>query len=1063
MNDNLHNSNRESSAPKDLDAFDRFAASVRSRLGRLILRLELPTGTKIGPFRIVSLLGKGGFGCVYLAEQDNPRRTVALKVLSGAAIDRAAQWVEWESGALGRMAHAAIAQVYQAGVAEPEAGALPYIAMEWIEGALTLSQYAAGQRQTLHQRLELVAVIADGVQHAHDRGVLHLDLKPGNVLLNREGRPKIIDFGIARVSSRDEVSVTSAEPRLLFVGTPPYMSPEQTRGDATVASDIHALGVILYELLIGRQPEPASCPGAPPTFPPISSCATWNRRSGRVFRGDIEAIVRKALQPDPAARYSSAGALAADIHRHLSHRPISIRPQWWYRAAKFLRRHRLLLGAVLAITFAAAIPVGIFGIEARKQAQRSAQREALASQISDVLTNLVTIPAPQRIGERLLSSLQSEARAAWSHSGEGAEAVESRLGKLAESLRGVNATNVAISSLDHTLLARAEDLCDRNLAEYPNFQANLLQAIADIRIEHGLLREAQPAQHRALALRRQALGDEAPETLRSLNNQGLLWLKLARYADAESCFREACSTFRRTQGEHYAEALVALSNLGMALMRLGRCDEAEACLRQVVETRRHELGPDDPHTLLAMGNLGQTLQECERPTDAEPWLRQAYDGLRRAVGDGDFRALMAANNYAIFLRQSGDLPRAETIFREVLEISRRVFGDDHPETLTGLNNLGQVLRARQNYADAERVFRELSMRRTSVFGAEHADSMQALDDLRVVLTIQGHYAEALKLLRDLLERRRRALGDDHRLTIRTMSDVGTSLRNVGRSGEALDFYREAVERARRALPDDPEFGVMLNNLAQLLYDQKDYAAAESTLIEAVQVWRAACGDDAEELGTALQMLGSTQLELKNFDEAAVALTQALAIRQRRFDDDHPQIATTLHTLAIVLSSAGDLTAAEPRFRAALAIRRLQKTGVSPLARTLHCLGQLLSETSDWVAAEPIWLELLEIERTRYLASHPDRVTTQICWGRALLGLRRFEEADAALSAAYQALEGHSHEQTAAYTALHRWMIELFDARHAADATKGYDAVADEWRARLARWQSSTQPAAKPAD
>jgi non-specific serine/threonine protein kinase/serine/threonine-protein kinase len=309
-------------------------------------------GATIGRYRILRLLGEGGMGAVYEAEQEQPRRTVALKILkSGMATPDVLRRFEQESQALGRLRHPGIAQIFEAGVAESGFGLQPYFAMEFIGGA-SLRDYADAHHLNTRQRLELMVKICEAVHHAHQRGIIHRDLKPSNILVDEGGQPRILDFGVARLTNSDTNATCHTDVGQI-VGTLAYMSPEQVLADPTeldVRSDVYALGVILFELLTGRLPymigdnlheavraiweeDPA----------PLSSFA-------RTYRGDIETIAGKALEKKKAGRYSSVAELGADIQRYLNDEPITARRRSaMYQVHKFTRRHKALVGGMAAV------------------------------------------------------------------------------------------------------------------------------------------------------------------------------------------------------------------------------------------------------------------------------------------------------------------------------------------------------------------------------------------------------------------------------------------------------------------------------------------------------------------------------------------------------------------------------------------------------------------------------------------------------------------------------------------------------------------------------------------
>src|SRR5215831_1152755 len=307
-----------------------------------------PGHTVIGRYRILRLIGEGGMGAVYEAEQDHLRRTVALKIIKpGLASPELLRRFEQESQALGRLQHPGIARIYDAGTADTGFGPQPYFAMEFIHGK-SLLEYAKAHELNTRQRLELMAKVCEAVHHAHQRFIIHRDLKPGNILVDESGQPKVLDFGVARVTDSDAQATRQTDVGRL-VGTLAYMSPEQVLADPLeldTRSDVYALGVILFELLAGRLPYKISrqLHEAVQTIreeepAPLSAIS-------RAYRGDIETIVAKALEKDKERRYASAADLASDIRHFLKDEPIVARwPSATYRLRKFTRRHKALVAS----------------------------------------------------------------------------------------------------------------------------------------------------------------------------------------------------------------------------------------------------------------------------------------------------------------------------------------------------------------------------------------------------------------------------------------------------------------------------------------------------------------------------------------------------------------------------------------------------------------------------------------------------------------------------------------------------------------------------------------------
>jgi WD40 repeat protein/tRNA A-37 threonylcarbamoyl transferase component Bud32 len=368
---------------------DQLAALVEATTAQA--REDVPTHPeRIGPFRLIRRLATGGMGAVYEASQDNPARRVALKVLRRELLSPdLLKRFQQEAQILGLLQHAGIAQIYEAGTVDTPEGPLPYFAMEFVDGR-PLVAYADDERLDQPSRLGLLAKVCDAVQHAHERGVVHRDLKPDNVLVTPDGHPKVLDFGVARATDADIQAMTVVTEVGQIMGTLPYMSPEQVLGDPTAVnarSDVYSLGVMLYELLCGQRPHEfgrVSVPNAARIIreDTVTSLGSLDTR----YKGDVEIIVGMALEKDVDRRYASAAELADDIRRHLSARPISAHaPSSFYQLKKFARRHRGLVTGVVVALVALTVGLGLalrFGMdeaEQRRTAEQAVYRTALAA------------------------------------------------------------------------------------------------------------------------------------------------------------------------------------------------------------------------------------------------------------------------------------------------------------------------------------------------------------------------------------------------------------------------------------------------------------------------------------------------------------------------------------------------------------------------------------------------------------------------------------------------------------------------------------------------------------
>jgi non-specific serine/threonine protein kinase/serine/threonine-protein kinase len=733
-------------------------------------------GTSVGPYEIVDQLGEGGMGIVYLAEQKEPfRRRVALKLIKlGMDTREVIARFESERQTLALMDHPSIARVYDAGVTDRGG---PYFAMEYVDG-VPITEYCDAKGLDLRRRLRLFVEVCRAIQHAHQKGVIHRDVKPSNVLVG-DGDPgpvvKVIDFGVAKAIDPDGGGRTRFTHRGVLVGTPEYMSPEQAeskRGKVDTRTDVYALGLLQYELLAGTLPfvrresidelrrrivhdEPAR---------PSSRCVDGNARAERTaskmgtdpsslrraLRGDLDWIVLRALEKDPARRYGSPNELAADIERHLAHEPVAAGPPGaGYRMRKFARRHRVGVGfaaSLLVLLLAFLLTLALQTRRIARERDRANREADAASFVSSFLVDLFEVSDP------------GEAR------GDSVSARE--------------------------ILDRGAGKIERELVGQPELQARLMATMGRVYINLGHYDDAARLLERSRSIREAALGSDDEATLHTNLEIGELLFQQGKLAEAESLLERTLERLRATQGEEAPDTMAAQGDLAVVLHFLGRLDAAEGHYRAALDARRRVLGPTHPDTLETLNNTVALLASQGKLDQAEPLCREAYEGRRATLGPDHPETIDTMTNLAVVLQRLGRYDEAEPLSREAVEIARRV-RPDHPKTLVSVNNHGKLLElqgkleeAEPYYAEALRTFRES-------LGGDHADTISALGNLGNLYAEQGRYDEAVPLLEEAVEAARRALPAPHVVTGYTLRKYGHMLTGMGRYAEAEAALLEA--------------------------------------------------------------------------------------------------------------------------------------------------------------------------------------------------------------------------------------------------------------------------------
>ncbi len=876
------------------------------------------TPTQIGPFKIVGTIGEGGMGTVYEAEQESPKRTVALKVIrAGLASAGMLKRFELESQVLGRLQHPGIGQVYQAGTADTESGKHPYFAMEYVRG-VDLRKFVNQKNLSTHERLDLLAKICDAVHHAHQKGVIHRDLKPGNILVDQSGQPKILDFGVARATDSDMQVTTMQTDVGQLIGTLQYMSPEQVAADPNdldTRSDVYALGVIAYEMMAGQAPYNLKNKMIHEVARIIrEEEPTALSATSRVFRGDIETIVIKAMEKEKERRYQSAAEIAEDVRRYLKDEPILARPQSAiYQLQKFAKRNKALASGLLVAMTALVIGMATstyLYIQAESARQGEAEQRVLAQDREAEAVKARSAEeeqrklAEQREEEAIKARAETQARAdelktvtefqqsmlgeidaetmgrgivaaqrediRGQMESEGAEAVEieTALSSFDELVAKTNATNLALKVVDENVLARAVKTIDEEFSDQPLTQAALQQTVATTYERIGLYESAMPLQQQTLKTRRRILGDVHTETFESISDMGTLLESMGKLKEAELYYREALEGVRRVMGDDHAGTLASIQNMGNLLAKMGKLEEAMSYYSEALEDSRRVLGDDHPETLSSINNMGHLLQTMGKLNEAEPYLREALEGFRRVQGDDHRSTLTSINNRGALLNSMGKFKEAEPFNREALEGYRRVLGDDHPDTLTSINNMGSLLNSMGKYDEAMRFYREVLEGRRRVLGDDHPRTQTSINNMGHLLHLMGKNEEALPFLREALDGSRRVLGNDHPNTLHSINEMGAQLSSMGNLKEAERYYREALEGCRRVLGDDhPRTLVSINSMGYLLNSMGKPKEAEPYYREALKACRRVSGDDHPGTLVSINNMGGLLMKMGKLDEA----------------------------------------------------------------------------------------------------------------------------------------------------------------------------------------------------
>ncbi len=775
-------------------------------------------------YRILGLLGEGGMGAVWEAEQDRPHRRVALKVMRREhQVDELhARLFHREAETLARLKHPNIAAIYETGHTDD---GRDYFAMELAAGR-TLDRWLGSRPQVvtadeLRLRLRVFRTICAAVNYAHQRGVIHRDLKPSNIILgDGEQEPsgdsaeavgssiKILDFGLARITHAD-VAATLVSEIGTIKGTLPYMSPEQARGEVEaidVRTDVYALGVILYEMLAGRRPYDirraalAEAVRVICSEPPLPLKDSWS--GTHRIDADLETIVGKALEKEADRRYGSAAALSEDIDRYLSSQPIMARPpSARYQLKKMVQRNKPTFAALAAGLAALVVAVAATSwglVHARRAERRAAESAAVARAVNDFLNyDLLAAVAPS------------------DDKGKGKDVP----------MREV--LDAAAESID------AASRPEGRFGDTPLVEAAIRRTLGETYRLLGHYEAAEPQLVRALAIRESLPGDEA-ELARALYDLGGLYEEQGRYDRAGALVARALAIWTRAHGEAHERSLMAMSTLARVYGKEGRSDEAEPLLERTLELQRSTLGDEHPDSIMTMNNLANFYQERGRFAEAEALQLELLDALERAFGEGSIETMRPMNNLANIYASMGRFDEAIALWNRALELKVRFLGADHPSTLNTLNNLAEMEEVLGHYERAESLHQGVIEARVRVLGPEHPMTLLSMVQLAFVRGRMGRLEQAETLTRQVLEAAERTQGPRSPLTIEARDVLGTILLAQGRAEQAEELFRSLREIVEREHPDDEFTRALVSaHLGMALAALGERAEAESLLVDSI--------------------------------------------------------------------------------------------------------------------------------------------------------------------------------------------------------------------------------------
>ena len=756
--------------------------SVRNLADQAVQSLASPVkalepDTRLGPWVVREAVGQGGMGMVYRGERADGafEMDVAIKLI-GKRRRGLAELLQRESRLLARLDHPSVTRLVDAGLDE-QAG--PFLVMEWVEGT-DLAQWLKDNEPPLAQRLELFCQLAEATAHAHQRLIVHGDIKPGNVRIREDGTVKLMDFGVARLMEAGE-----SEDDDLRALTPAFAAPEQREGEAvTPASDIWSLGATLYWLLTGQRIQDNGI-----GVEQVLSARTISRRQ------ELAAVIMTACDPDPEQRYTAASELLAELKRYRRNEPLMAYPATAFgRAIKFARRNRLAVGTgsllALSVLIGLAVSSSLY-FRAEHDRAVAERAERAARTVTGLQQDLLSDMDPATLADGLVLGLRKSIGQAGLPDG--------HMQAFNEILDAASPVDIMREQLVENVLDPARSRFEQAMGDDSETDAALQHSLASVYLRWGLYEEALNGFELAYQMHLNTRGPAHPDTLATRLRQATTIGLIGDTARSMTMLKEARVRGLQSLPEHHPEILNLSHEIGSRLLRDGRFEEAVQVFTQLLELRQREFGEDSPEALDTAGGLASAHMAMGNIEQAGPLLEHVFQTQRRTLGDHHRSTLGPTNNLAVFKYQTGEVEDALELFELTSNIAIENWGRNHPNALFYKYNHAQALYAQGDLESALKLHKKVFEGRRALFGATDTGTLLSSGRVAVTLFFLGRHEQALSRMSETFHLLVDTLGPDHYRTLDARQRLGEMMVKTGEAEQGLSHLGQAHDRLQQLI------------------------------------------------------------------------------------------------------------------------------------------------------------------------------------------------------------------------------------------------------------------------